>query len=148
MFNLEMITGKRKTETVVVRGVEVVVRALSAREQAECEDAFTRPKPPLIKDPTKGSNSAAISDHHDPEFVRAFGAYDNKVRAAWVAVATDLDCGGTLAALTGEAERRAWIVRAGEKIVGELSTGEIEGIVKSIATLGRLGDMVSEALKK
>lgn len=91
MSYLEELTGLKKSEEMVLRGVvKVNVRGLTMDETRLAQEAFTRPPVPLMKDPTKGSASAPIPNTDDPGYVKAARAHDDDVKAACVAIATGL----------------------------------------------------------
>lgn len=149
MLNLEELTGKPATETVVLRGQSVAVRAMTASEQGECEAAFERPRPPKVKNPNAGSLAAPIDDTADPAFVAAFSIYDTRVRAAWAAVGlcVSVPTLGVLADQKPEG-RKKWIEAAADLVLRTLSGGELDGVLRVMGRLGALGDMVEVAAKK
>lgn len=92
-FDLAKLTREPRTKDVVLTmGKEILrvqVRGLSAAESALIVRAIPRPVPPRKKDPNAGSLST-IPDTEDPNYQREVFWYHAMIRAAEVAVATDL----------------------------------------------------------
>ena len=69
--------------------VAVTVRGLSMHEVRVAHSAFDEPTPPLMKDPTKGSNAPPIPNSGDAAYLRQAAEYSDNTMAACVARATD-----------------------------------------------------------
>lgn len=130
--------------TVKVRGHDLPIVALSDKLLAKVAEAFTQPRAPMVKDPTKGSMAAPIADVQDDKYRKAVRAWNVETRAAQAVLGLDLafvfegqtikmsDCRGLEAA--------AYNVRlqaATDQLREVLSGDEIDGVVNEMDALTR-----------
>lgn len=142
MIDLSELAGVGvPTVTVTVRGRAWTVRALTDLETQVIAEAFTTPRAPMIKDPTKGSLAAPIADYQDEGFRNRTRDWNASVQAARVAVAADLR-GGVLG--TGWEAAKAsggkdWLRAAAGQLRALLTDAEMETLSKAVDDAGKAG---------
>ena len=72
MQSMAEFVSSIETEPISVRGRQMMVRALSARETSRLSRLFPRPMAPLGPDPTKGSLAPPVPNENDPAHRSAF----------------------------------------------------------------------------
>lgn len=76
--------------TVLIRGVPVVVRAISYSTLKLIARAYPAPTPPLMKDPAKGSLAPLVPNFEDPEYRKELGRWSGETGIIELACAINL----------------------------------------------------------
>lgn len=124
----DLLAGKPGTATVRLLGTDVLMRGLSAYEQAAIEKAHPRPAPPMGPDPSRGTKAPWIERMDDAGYKAAANVWWYENMAAQIAVAIDYRTRDGLAwsnALSA-GETRSGYVKA---VIAEWCGGETAGLL-------------------
>lgn len=113
---------------IKIRGVDLAVRALSSSEDQRARaEMLTRPTPPLVQNPAKGSLSGeVVLAEWDAKYQRELSEYQRRLYVLIAAIATDWEIDGA------PFERTQTGADAAIKDISEtLSDGEIAAIVNA-----------------
>jgi hypothetical protein len=108
-------------------GREVAAVELSGADEAAIREAMPPPRPPMVKDPTKGSNAPRVADDTDAGYVAAFDAWYGRRSVVRLAAAVGWEPEGH-AAWDRDAPveiRAAWCSRAHAEVTACMSEAEI-----------------------
>jgi hypothetical protein len=138
----ESATSHPTTTTATIRGKPVTLRLTSALTQARIEETLSRPRPPMVQDPNKGSLAPKVPDTSDPAWLEAMEHRARKLQIVEVAIAMDFevptpgdplegtrrwsDCQSTF-------EREAWATEAINVLGSTLTRGEVVLLINTLA---------------
>lgn len=141
-MNIEAFAAKKLETEAKLRGVPIVIRALTSMELKRCAEAFVRPRAPMIADPTKGMLAASIPDEQNEVYRNGKAEWNANTAAAQAVLAAGLDMGDPAVA-----KDAAWLAKAVEKLRHTLAADEIIRIVSVADRLAMLSLSEEDAKK-
>jgi hypothetical protein len=127
---IDQIKSRHRVVVVSIGGVAIDARALLWAEHKAIEEAFPAPRPPMVKDPTKGSGAPKIPDYHDQGYIEQDNAWFDRATVMRLAVAIGLRPAGQ-PAWTHRlplAERRAWLEAAETELAENLTKADMDSL--------------------
>lgn len=137
-LTLASFAGRLASVTITAPdGTAVVTRALTIGEEKAVVDAVPAPTPPLSKDPTKGSAAPRIPNEQDPDFVRAFDEWIDRVSVMKLLVGMGYkpEGGGAWDRAAPVEQRRAWLEAAHDEVTNAVDKGWLRSAVRAHAGL-------------
>jgi hypothetical protein len=136
----ESATSHPTTTTATIRGKPVTLRLTSAITQARIEETISRPRPPMVQDPNKGSLAPKVPDTSDPAWLEAMEHRARRLQIVEVAIALDLeirdlgeDCFCKWSECPTPEERRKWAEVAERTLGDTLTRGEVVLLINTLA---------------
>jgi hypothetical protein len=138
----ESATSHPTTTTATIRGKPVTLRLTSAITQARIEETISRPRPPMVQDPNKGSLAPKVPDTSDPAWLEAMEHRARRLQIVEVAIAMDLEVPNGRPYLAGTRkwsdcqspfEREEWAAAAIDALGDTLTRGEIVLLINTLA---------------
>lgn len=116
-------------------GRTLTARALLSSEHRAIAEALPPPKPPLVKDPMKGTNEPRVPNLNDPEFQEADSLWWDRQAVVRVAVAIDLELpdGRRFDARAPLEARRDWLLAAETVLDDNLTKADMDSLRNAVA---------------
>ena len=134
MINLNELAESIETGAISVGGRSVEVRALTATEHALLLVAMPKPRPPMVKDPARGSAAPRIPGDDDPKYLLELESWYALLRAATVGVACRVQLDDQPWPLTLE---KVFIVTLAGSLLDRLPLPMIERLYRAQQRLAR-----------
>lgn len=129
------IAGERRDIEIDLGGRKITARPLLNAEHKAISAAFPPPRPPMMKDPTRGSDAPKIPNLEDADYIEADNAWYERAAVMRLAVAIGLEPEGQPAwshRLPPE-QRRAWLEAAERELDEHLTKAEMDTLRRQYA---------------
>lgn len=135
MLSITALAQSIGSESIVIRGEPVKVKALSVAERDRIMALFPEPEPPLMKDPAKGSAAPRQPDRENPAYRAELYAWRTRQMAMVAVVATGISHlppaspAMVYSRAMSDEEARAFLSSAADALVEALTDAELGQIV-------------------
>ena len=129
-FSIAGLAQEIASMSVKIRGADATIRVLPAKDSRRIRSLFTRPHPPLARNPLAGSAALPVSDERDPKYLAELRGWQDAVMTADVAVALDLATvdGRRWRDARSDEDARAFLSAAAQELLEAMSEAEVAAL--------------------